>query len=675
MNALTGFCPWLEPLSFLAAGSVVLTVVAAVLAQLTGSAILRRMIWQVYFLALSGWLVAEWTGLTGAWSAWTKTAPEGPMPGQLSTPVKEGPGPVEEPTAQRADFFPINEPISVEPEHLWTAAPSRLPAISLARTGADEQVAWWPAVLWAIGAGLLSGRALLAQVLLVVFRRRHIALHDLSLDDRVRSLAKRLGVSQHVRCLAAPGLLSPVAFGIWRPTLALPPHFNETYSPVQQEAMLAHELAHLAARDPAWHLFADLVTALWWWQPLVWLCRRRLHAASELAADEASLIVPDGPGVLAACLVELGGRLLGVQRAGWVRMAGSGFQSSLGRRVERLLNLGSQSWQPTRRWRWGTVRILGPALLLATALVSTAWARPRPNAEGDMPMTMRQAWQRSLLGLVICTTWGLGPDATRADDPNQPAPGKPGQPDRPGAGLGLAGIGGPDRVAEDAPDAKDDQPTKSIKVFRLKHYDPETLQGVLQGLLCGTPTGPGSGGGPPMGMRPGRWAGMAPTGTGGPPGATGGGFPGGFGRGPGGMPGMGGGRGGMMGPPGMGAASPNATCHIAVDGRTGSVVVRGTEQDLLMASDLVAVLDLPKDEAPPRVKSFKAIRLRFADAGEVAQVLDQLDLKATIVAAPPKTLIVVASDAITKEIGTVVEQLDVEAKPGNPRDQQGPNSR
>ena len=52
-------------------------------------------------------------------------------------------------------------------------------------------------------------------------------------------------------------------------------------------------------------------------------------AASELAADEASLLVPDGAGVLAGCLVELGGRLSGKRRAGWVQMAGTGFRSSL----------------------------------------------------------------------------------------------------------------------------------------------------------------------------------------------------------------------------------------------------------------------------------------------------------------------------------------------------------
>ena len=77
----------------------------------------------------------------------------------------------------------------------------------------------------------------------------------------------------------------------------------------QQEAILVHELAHLAAGDVIWVLLADLLAAMLWWQPLVWWLRRRLRAAGEVAADEASLLVPDGTNILAACLVALGGPL------------------------------------------------------------------------------------------------------------------------------------------------------------------------------------------------------------------------------------------------------------------------------------------------------------------------------------------------------------------------------
>ena len=61
--------------------------------------------------------------------------------------------------------------------------------------------------------------------------------------------------------------------------------------------MLAHELAHLAGNDPAWYLLADILAAALWWHPLIWWSRRQLHAQSELAADEASLLERAGIGV------------------------------------------------------------------------------------------------------------------------------------------------------------------------------------------------------------------------------------------------------------------------------------------------------------------------------------------------------------------------------------------
>src|SRR5207249_6589724 len=131
----------------------------------------------------------------------------------------------------------------------------------------------------------------------------------------------------------------PIVFGVFRPVIALPGDFAERFNLAQQEAVLAHELAHLASGDPVWYGLANLATALLWWHPLVWWVRRQLHFASEQAPDEASLLVADGPGVLAECLVDLGARL--THERSFVRLGveGTGLRSGLGRRVERLLQL------------------------------------------------------------------------------------------------------------------------------------------------------------------------------------------------------------------------------------------------------------------------------------------------------------------------------------------------
>src|SRR5439155_20074357 len=126
-------------------------------------------------------------------------------------------------------------------------------------------------------------------------------------------------------------------------------------------AMLAKELAHLAANDPFWCLLADAASALLWWHPAVWWMRRQLQLSSELAADEASLLIAHGPGLLAECLVEIGSLMTRPTMIGQLQMAG--FRSNLGRRVQRLVHLEGRSWSPPRPLPVALVRSFGPVAL------------------------------------------------------------------------------------------------------------------------------------------------------------------------------------------------------------------------------------------------------------------------------------------------------------------------
>jgi hypothetical protein len=540
--------------------------------------------------------------------------------------------------------------------------------------------------VWLAGTSLVAARALLGRWLLAVFRRRHAPPGDGALNDRVRALAGRLGLRRRVRVLEVPGLCGPAAFGILRPTVAVPAGFARDFDAPSQEVMLAHELAHLAGRDPAWHLLADLVAAALWWQPLAWWSRHRLRAAGEAAADEASLLVADGPAVLAACLVALGARLACPGRPGWVRMAGGGFRSGLGRRVERLLRLGGQTWRPPGQARARWALTLGAAALLGGAVLSTAWARPQAFHQGDVPMkTMQRAWRRSLAGALLFAALAPTADAPRAEDPPPKPTPKVGE-TPPGTGGEAAPGGSPReapqaeaklrvilkdleaqiqklqaetaRTAEtrlkvlrekieklEAEKAKAQAELKAltakrIRVFRLKHATPEEVAQALDNFLQGPADAPAFA--VDFGFAPG---GQRPPGTparGGMPGPPGPGMPGGF-------------VGGVAGPaPGW---------HVTVDDRTRSLIVRGSRRDLRVAADLVAVLDTPPGKPLPKVSSLRAFKLRFARAPKLAEILEALELKARAVAMPKtNTLIVAGSDEVLKEVGDLVQELDVEGK-------------
>lgn len=273
----------------------------------------------------------------------------------------------------------------------------------------------WLGVLWIAGALAVLLPVIRARLMLAQFRRRQARIEQPALRQEVDRLARRLGIRRRVLLLEASGLQVPVAFGLLRPTLVLPAGFEETFDREEQQAILAHELAHLAARDPAWQLLADLLCAALWWHPLAWWSRSRLRAASETAADEACLLVPGGPDVLAGCLVALARNLIHPRRLGWLSIEGSGFRSGLGRRVERLLNLQTQPRQAPTPRRLAIARIAFPLALVLISLFSTAWARPQATLhEGETTMNlMKHSWQRSLAAVVL-TAW-IAPNVMSAE--------------------------------------------------------------------------------------------------------------------------------------------------------------------------------------------------------------------------------------------------------------------
>lgn len=240
----------------------------------------------------------------------------------------------------------------------------------------------WPAYAWLAGTLLVGLAAWLPRLWLARFRLRPDGNLASESGHRVDALAAKLGFHRHVRVWMSGRLAGPIAFGVWRPTIGLPTDFWTAHAPAEQDAMLVHELAHLRARDPLWLALADALAALLWWHPAIWWARRRFRAACESAADEASVIVENGPRLLAGCLVALAARW---QRTGMLSLLGmAGYRSDLGQRVDRLLRL--PTYKPTDRTGTAPYLLLGlgnlAALAVATAVslaILPSHATPHPT--------------------------------------------------------------------------------------------------------------------------------------------------------------------------------------------------------------------------------------------------------------------------------------------------------
>ena len=420
---------WLQLLALLAAEVGLVALAVWGLRQWGPSAAWRRTFCQAAIAAVLVITACELSGSARALGHWVVSA--------LAPQARHEPN--KQPSVRPASG-PATEFVAHSPRSVDEADPSRPPsppkqALPLGPTHAvlpspDSEATsmgvLWLCVVWAAGAALAAVRACLAQCLCVIFRFRRPPVADPVLAGRVQALAQSLGIRRRVRVIESRRLTTPIAFGLVRPTVGLPPAFTREFDPPKQDAMLAHELAHLAAHDPAWCLLADVTVVLLWWHPGVWWLRRELHLASEMAADEASLLVTNGPRVLAECLVELGTRLTRPARLGQLRV--SGFRSHLGRRVQQLVRLEERPWSPLPRRRAALVRILGPMAMTAIVVLCTAWAAPQAFTHGDNMKTMQLNWKRSLTTLALLAAFNGSETTVAVAQSDKPAPAPPSAP-------------------------------------------------------------------------------------------------------------------------------------------------------------------------------------------------------------------------------------------------------
>jgi TonB family protein len=184
-----------------------------------------------------------------------------------------------------------------------TTSMQPVPEITTTGSGASHGPDW-PVALWISGAFLVLLPALTGRLLLIRTMRRARPACDESWLVLVRELAHELGMRRPPRLLIMPGRVMPLAFGLIRPAILLPEECSE-WTAMRKRIVLLHELMHVRRRDGVWQLFANIITALWWFQPMTWLARRRLRQASEEACDAQVLAAGVRPSDYATQLVDI----------------------------------------------------------------------------------------------------------------------------------------------------------------------------------------------------------------------------------------------------------------------------------------------------------------------------------------------------------------------------------
>jgi HEAT repeat protein/beta-lactamase regulating signal transducer with metallopeptidase domain len=265
-------------------------------------------------------------------------------------------------TAPAAAPAPVDWPEATAPTrdtHITSvskSSPERSgPLISMSRSSAVV-------LAWGIVA-LILGFSYMARRLILVGRlgdRR--AVPEGRLLDMLGGLARDAGLRRTPRLTCTSRISSPIALGVGE--ICVPETALTDLDLEQQRSLLAHELAHLARRDPLWLGLTSMIERVLWIQPLNRVANRQIATSAEFLCDDWA-VRRTGSGVpLARCLAQVAEWIqaspLGVPVAGMAEE-----RSLLVSRVSRLLEGVKPSTRSTRGLAVGAVAVLIAMIVVA----------------------------------------------------------------------------------------------------------------------------------------------------------------------------------------------------------------------------------------------------------------------------------------------------------------------
>src|SRR5213080_1800988 len=298
-----------------------------------------------------------------------EASPATPGNGLATSAVASRPASDATPAAQAAS--PEGAMVAQETPRGYAPTTPAIAALRLASRSrtALEPVLPWIVALWLAGVLVLSARLAWGWIATRRLGAMGTRPAPVACVEALERLAARLRVSRPVRVLESAVLQVPAVLGLVRPVILVPASALTGLTPLQLDALLAHELAHVRRYDYLVNLIQSVIETLLFYHPAVWWASQQVREEREHCCDDLAVVVCGDAHLYATAL--LGMERLRVATPGFA-LAAAGRGGSLMGRIRRLVAPVQTEIFP--RWMAGVIAVtlaLGGGAHLATGTAAT----------------------------------------------------------------------------------------------------------------------------------------------------------------------------------------------------------------------------------------------------------------------------------------------------------------
>lgn len=210
--------------------------------------------------------------------------------------------------------------------------------------------------IWLVGMGFFLLRLLGGFAYVHYLKNNKVRAITAYWQQKADALCDKIPVKKSVAILESTLVKMPMTIGYLKPVILLPVGLINHLSIEQTEAVLAHELAHIARKDYLFNILQSVMEVLFYFNPAVWLISAHIRRERENCCDDIAVRVCGNSLNYVKALVSVEEVS---QKLPQLAMAFSNNKNHLLMRVQRILK------QPQKKSR------LGEKLIAALFILTT----------------------------------------------------------------------------------------------------------------------------------------------------------------------------------------------------------------------------------------------------------------------------------------------------------------